>query len=178
MIKKSTIAAIGLSSLVCGSAMAEGNYFGGSFAALDYSDDSVDQDFSLTAVYGRLGTNFSENFSGEIRVGTGVGDDSVSYGGINANIELDTIYGLYVRAGIPVTESFFPYAVVGYTRGELTLSVSGLGSASESESDASFGLGADFNLTQNVIINGEYMSYFDKDGAEISGFSIGLTTAF
>jgi opacity protein-like surface antigen len=88
------------------------------------------------------------------------------------------MYGAYIRGGIPVSESFFPYVVLGYTRGEVTASVDGFGSFSESENDTSFGLGVDFDISQNVIINAEYMNYLDKDGTEIDGFSIGLVGKF
>ncbi len=178
MYKRTAFAAIFLSSALCATAQAEGGYFGGNFSLLDYSEQGVSDDASLTAIYGRLGTNFNDNFSGELRVGLGIGDDSVEFDDLNADVELDNMYGAYVRGGVPVSESFFPYIVFGYTRGEVTASVSGFGSVSESESDISFGLGSDINISQNLSFNLEYMNYLDKDGGEISGFSIGLVGKF
>jgi len=175
MLKKTLIAGLGLSALLSGYAQAEG-YFGGNISFLEYSEGGFEE-ASLTAVVGRLGTTFNENFSGEIRLGFGVGDDSVDVFGTDVDVELDNMFGVYVRGGIPVTDSFFPYAIVGYTRGEVTASALGY-SESNSESDVSFGLGADINLSQNAIINMEYMSYFDKDGTEIDGFSVGIASKF
>lgn len=177
MFKKSLIAGLGLSALLSGYVQAE-NYYGGNISFLDYSEEGIDDDASLTAIVGRLGTTFNENFSGEVRLGFGVGDDTVDVFGFDADVELDNMFGAYVRGGIPVTDSFFPYAIVGYTRGEVTASISGFGSESETESDVSFGVGADVNVNQNIIINVEYMNYFDKDGAEIDGFSIGIASKF
>lgn len=177
MFKKSLIAGLGLSALLSGYTQAE-NYYGGNISFLDYSVEGIDDDASLTAIVGRFGTTFNENFSGEVRLGFGVGDDTVDVFGFDADVELDNMFGAYVRGGIPVTDSFFPYAIVGYTRGEVTASISGFGSESESESDVSFGVGADVNVNQNIIINVEYMNYFDKDGAEIDGFSIGIASKF
>ena len=125
-----------------------------------------------------MGTTFNENFSGEIRLGFGVGDDSVDVLGFDADIELDNLFGAYFRGGIPVTGSFFPYAVIGYTRSKLTAFISSFGSKSDSGTDLSFGLGADINVSKNIIINVEYMNYFDKDGTEIDGFSIGIASKF
>ncbi|WP_347331734.1 porin family protein [Marinimicrobium locisalis] len=176
MFKKSAIAAIGLFSLASGVANAEGNYFGGNISSLDYTEDWVDA--SLTTAYGRLGTHFNENFSGELRVGFGIGEDSADFGGGELDVELDSLYGAYVRGGIPVSENFFPYVVVGYTRVEATLSVSGFGDFSESDTDASYGIGADLNVSQNITLNAEYMNYYDSDGAEISGFAIGIASSF
>lgn len=177
MFKKSLIAAIGLSALLSGYAQAE-IYYGANILFLDYSEEDIDDDASLTAIVGRLGTSFNENFSGEIRLGIGVGDDDVDVFGFDADVELDNMYGAYIRGGIAVTESFYPYAIVGYTHGKVTASVSGFGSESESESDVSFGVGADVNVTESIIVNIEYMNYLDKDGAEIDGFSIGIASKF
>ena len=179
MLKKSAIVAAGALTLAYGAAQAEVTYYaGGNVSFLNYSDDFVDDDLSLTAIYGRLGGYFNENFSAELRLGTGIGDDSIDILGSSVDVELDNMYGAYFRAGIPVSEMFYPYAVIGYTRAELSASVSGAGSASESDSDTSFGLGADLNLTQNLTVNLEYMNYFDSDGVEIDGFSIGLARRF
>lgn len=177
MVNKKIIAA-GLLALTCAVQTQAGTYYGGNLSFLDYSEEGISDDASLTAVYGRLGTNFNENFSGEIRVGFGIGDDTIDVFGTDVGVELDSVFGAYVRGGIPVAENFFPYIVLGYSRGEVTASASGFGSDSESETDTSFGLGADIDVNSNFTINVEYMNYFDKDGAEINGFSIGLANKF
>lgn len=156
-------------------------YFGGSFAVVDYSVDGISSDASLNAIYGRGGLMFNDNISGEVRLGFGIGDDSINAGPYEATIELKNMIGAYVRGGIPVGESFYPYAIIGYTRAEADTEISGPDlneSSSESESDLSFGVGADFSITETLKVNGEYMTYFDKDGAELSGFSIGVAKSF
>jgi opacity protein-like surface antigen len=122
--------------------------------------------------------NLNANFSGEIRVGVGVGDDSVDVLGTEVDVELDKMFGVYLRGGIPVSEVVCPYAIIGYTNGEVTASAAGFGSASESESDVSFGVGVDFAVNKEITINAEYINYFDKDGAEIGGFALGIVTKF
>jgi opacity protein-like surface antigen len=161
-----------------GAVQASEPYAGASISFLDYSEDVIDDEASLTAAVVRVGTEFNENLSGEIRVGIGIGDDSIEYLGVDIDTELDTLFGGYLRFGVPVADGFFPYAILGYTRGEITFSASGFGSDTESESDTSFGLGADVDLNQNITFNVEYMNYFDKDGAEIDGFSLGVVSKF
>lgn len=181
MLKKlaKSIFIVGVTSSLVSPVIAENQYYaGGGLAFLDYSEHGIGDDASLNALYGRLGMNFNENFSGEIRAGFGVGDDSVDVYGIDVDVELDNFFGAYVRGGIPAAESFFPYAVLGYTRSEVTASISGYGSESESESDVSFGVGADVKVSDNLYLNVEYMNYLDKDGAEIDGFSISAVTNF
>lgn len=182
MLNKKIMAVVGLGALVFGGAAAQAEaqsgYFGGSVAFLEYSETDIDDDASLSVLYGRLGLNFNQNFSGEIRLGVGVGDDTVDVFGTNVDVELDNMYGVYVRGGAPVSAVVYPYAVLGYTRGKATASAAGFGSVSDSETDVSFGLGVDFTVSKEITINAEYMNYLDKDGAEISGLAIGVATHF
>ncbi|HTN32431.1 MAG TPA: porin family protein [Marinobacter sp.] len=177
MYKNSLITILGLACFSSSVALADQNYVGASFAFVDYSEEGIRDDASLTMIAGRLGAKFNKNLSGEIRVGFGVGDDSVNVLGTDVDVELNTMFGAYVRGGVEVAKSFYPYVVLGYTRGEITLSVPGY-SRSDSESDVSFGLGADVDINDKLTFNVEYMNYFDKDGAEIDGFSLGLVTRF
>lgn len=176
-LSKAILVAV-MSFSVSAIAVAENQYYaGGGFAFLDYSEDGFD-DASLNSIYGRLGIDFNENFSGELRVGFGIGDDSVDVFGTDVDVELDNFFGAYVRGGIPVADTFFPYIVAGFTRGEVTVSASGFGSESESETDVSFGLGADVKVSDSFILNVEYINYFDKDSVEIDGFSLSAVTNF
>lgn len=158
-------------------ANAGDNYFGGNLASIEYSEDGVSDEASLTAIYGRIGTHFNENFSGEIRAGFGVGDDTVDVFGFDVDVEFENFFGAYVRGGFQAAPAFYPYAVLGYTRGEVKASVSGF-SDTATESDMSYGIGADFSINDNMMINFEYLNYLDKDEAEISGFTIGLAKTF
>ena len=178
MFKRTNIArsiACGALLAVSGGVFAGDMYYGGNLAFIDYSEPGLDA--SVTALYGRIGTNWNENFSGELRVGFGIGDDTVDILGEDVDIELNNFFGAYIKGGAQVNEVFYPYAIVGFTRGEAEASVLGF-SVTESETDVSFGLGADFNVSESLTLNLEYMNYFDKDSAELSGFSLGFTSAF
>jgi hypothetical protein len=170
MFKKTSL----LSSIVAASiasasisASAAELYAGGNFAVLDA------EELTLNAIYGRFGALFNENLSAEARIGFGVGDDTWD----GEKYEIDNFYGAYVRGGIPVGEVFYPYAIVGYTKGKISSS-GPFGSDSASESDFSFGVGADFKVTDTLKINAEYLSYLDKDEAELTGFSVGVSFSF
>jgi opacity protein-like surface antigen len=177
MYKSVAYAALGLACLSSNVTLAEQNYAGGSIAFIDYAEEGISDDASLTMIAGRLGTKFNEHLSGEIRIGLGIGDDSVDVFGTDVDIELDTMFGAYVRGGIQAADSFYPYVVLGYTRGKVTASVPGF-STSESESDVSFGIGADVDINDKLTFNAEYMNYLDKDGVEVDGFSLGIVTKF
>lgn len=172
-IKSAVILALAMASAV---SHAQTTYIGGSFGMVDYSESGV-EDASFTAVFGRLGTFFNPNFSGELRAGFGLGDDTVTVMGTDVDVELNSLYGVFLRGGIEANDVFYPYIALGYTRGEIKASAQGF-SASESESDMSFGIGTDLTFNDGLTANIEYMNYFDKDGAEISGFSVGFSKSF
>lgn len=177
MFKKITTLSFALAALTTGGqAMAE-YYVGGNISSMKVEHDFVSDSADLVALYGRLGTEFTENFSAEIRVGTGIDDDTVNVLGTPVKLELNHFYGAYLRGTLPVTDTFYPYAVVGFTRAELEAKASGV-SDSDSGSDVSFGLGADIRLTSNTDLNLEYMNYYDKDDLAIDGFSVGFTYRF
>ena len=169
--------ACGALLVVSGSIFADQVYYGANVAFLDYSEDGLAGEPSLTTLYGRVGTSFNENFSAEARVGFGLTDDTVLVLGNDVDVDLNNFFGAYLKGGAQVTEMFYPYAVMGYTRGEVDASVLGF-SISESESDLSFGLGADVTISDVMTLNLEYMNYYDKDGVELSGFSVGFISAF
>ena len=182
-------------------------------------------DSDVNAFLLRLGYQFHPNFSVEARYGIGAGDDKgtasvsiadgvmvdvssgvVDAGGASttvtninaefeADTELDNLYGIFLRAGIPAG-SFYPYAIIGYTegKGETTSGrfvasgdVAGIGRPTlvaeferedETESDFSYGVGADYRFSNNLAVNAEWMSYLDKDGAKIGGVTLGLVYSF
>jgi len=177
VLNKNRILAIAAATLLSTSAQAADHYYGASFASLDYSEDGMPQELSFQTLSARLGTNINENFSAEFRAGFGIGDDQISVESITVDAELNKVYGLYVRGGFQATEALFPYAIIGYTRGTLKASAMGY-SDSESENDTSFGVGVDFEVKENIKLNAEYLNMFDKDGADVDGFSVGFTVNF
>lgn len=156
---------------------AQDYYVGGSFAAIEYSEDGINDDADLTALYGRVGTKFNDYLSAEIRAGFGVGDDDVNVLGFDVDVELENLYGVYLRGGLPTGSIAYPYVIAGYTRGEVEASVSGF-SNSESESDVSYGIGIDIAVSDRVNLNVEYINYLDKSETEVSGLSVGAVWLF
>ena len=57
-----------------------------------------------------LGTKFNDYVSAEFRLGVGIEDGTVEA----ANV--DNFFGGYLRVGRSVNNSFYPYAIVGFTR--------------------------------------------------------------
>ena len=161
-------------SAMSGVAAADSSYFGGGVAIVDF-DSAISAD--LVAAYGRAGTKFSENFSGEVRLGVGVADDTATVFGGDIDVSLENFAGAYLRAGLPVSGNIYPYVIAGVSRVDMEVS-SAFASASDSETDLSYGLGSDFMINDSVGVNVEYMSYIDKNGGEITALGATLFKQF
>lgn len=157
-------------------AVAEGLYGGVGYGITKYKEDDVPT-ANLNVLSFKLGTFLRPNFAVEARLGTGVGDDTVTYLGVPIKVELDNYYGFYGRAFIPTGTAFRPYGLIGWAKGELTASALGV-SASEDDSDFSYGLGADVELTKAVALTLEYARLFKGEGYKVDGFSAGVAFRF
>jgi hypothetical protein len=153
-----------------------GGYIGGGGAMINYDVGGVG-DTDLGLIYGVLGSQLNENFALEVRAGTGFSDGDIAVFGTEFDIELDKYVGAYLKIGAPINENFYPYAIVGYTRAELTVTGGGF-SDSESDSDTSFGLGARFGSSSDMNFAVEYIRYYDKDGEELGGLSANVVWSF
>lgn len=153
------------------------SYVGGNVADLTYSDTSIQNDLSLWSGYARFGAQFEDYVSLEWRIGTSIQDDEVDIAGSRADATLDNFYGVYFLGGTPISESFYPYALIGYTKGELELNSLGL-TVESAESDISYGVGININFPGNFAINAEYTRYLKEKGVEVSGPSVGFIYYF
>lgn len=177
MFKGFAAVAISVMCLFASDTYAEQNYFGGNIGFVDYSEAGISDDASLTFLGGNIGKEFNDYLSAELRFSFGAGSDSVEALGQEVDVKLNRLYGIYLRGGVSASDSFYPYAVIGFSNAKVTASVSGF-SASDTGSDSSFGVGAEYRIDEKQALNLEYMSYIDKDGIEISGFSIGFVSYF
>jgi len=181
ILASASIALMSFSALVSAQQATDKAYVGANYVFATYEEDGFAEDIDLGALVGKVGAKINPYVSAELRAGFGVSDESASVNGVTGEIELDYLVGGYALFGLPNETPIYPYVVLGYTKGELTASITGPGgsaSASASESDFSYGAGANFALNDNVLMNAEYMQYIDKDGAEISGFSVGASYLF
>ncbi len=156
-------------------AQEPGPYLGLNATHLESTEEGV-EDLTFNSIVGRVGGFFNPYVGAEFRWGYGVNGDSTETEGLNVSLELDDLYGGYIKGGVPIGDMFYPYAIVGYTEQEVTARATGVGAASDSVDDMSYGVGIDMMVGSNVGINIEYMSLIDKDDAEVEGISIGVFT--
>lgn len=96
--------------------------------------------------------------------------------GVSVDLEIDNFYGAYVRGMLP-TGTFTPYGLLGWTKGKLTASASGF-SISGSDSDLSYGIGADAWLSKTTALNFEFGRLIKGDGYKVDGLSVGIAFKF
>ncbi len=149
-----------------GSLYAGLNY---NFMDIESGSDEVD----VGALSAKVGGMVSPFFGLEARAGFGVDDDRVD----GVDYSLDNFFGGYATLNLANESPATPYLVFGFTRVELEAK-SILGTATEDETDFSYGAGVNVELTPEVAGNLEYMRYYDKDGATVDGLGLGVTFSF
>jgi Outer membrane protein beta-barrel domain len=162
-----SIAALSLATV--GAAHAEGLYAGALLTRATVSFDG-DVDASPTTIGAKLGMSINKNFAVEARLGVGLVDDSISV----IDLKVDNFAGIYAKGILPVTDVASVYGLLGYTQGKITLE--GLGS--DSDSDISYGLGADFAVSANTSVGVEWARLFKGDGYKVDGLSLGVSFKF
>lgn len=154
------------------------------YGGLGYSSAGADVDgvdFDLGVLYGRIGSQVDENISAEFRVGVGTSDDTIRGSGGEATLQLDKFFGAYFRGSLPLNDVVKPYVILGFTNIDVEVSYDtflGSGSESDSDTDVSYGVGIDFQLDNQLIMNVEYMKIYDDEEWDVSGLALGVAFRF
>lgn len=152
-------------------ALANNIYVGGGIIGAKTSDQGFDQKPSFNVVTATIGNQFNQYFAAEARVGLGVGSQKAKLNGVEGKVKIESKYGVYLKAGVPIGNTFYPYAIVGQS------SVKQKGLAKVKESGTSFGLGTNIRFNR-FTVNIEYQNYIDKETYDLEGFSVGFTKRF
>lgn len=141
------------------------------YALVTYDEEGFDE-VEPTALVFKYGQFFNDQVSVEGRFGIGLQDDDIDVDILGTTfeveLEVETVFGVYLVGHTNPGANASLYGVLGVTRGELEVSIDGLGSDDESETDISYGFGARYG---NFSI--EYMNYIDKDDFEATAISLG-----
>ncbi len=144
------------------------SYLGVHLSQVAYEDEDFAEEANPTALTGRYGYFFRDDFAAESRLGFGLGDDTAGPG---VDVEVDKIYGIYALYHLRQNNLSF-YGVLGLSRGDLTINQSGT-SDSEDESSLSYGFGVEIKS-----LSFEYMMYLDQGALEVSAISLGYSHDF
>jgi opacity protein-like surface antigen len=165
-----SIAALSLATV--GAAHAEGLYAGALLTRTTVSFDDVG-DASPMTLGAKLGMSINKNFAVEARLGTGLSDDSI----VGVDVKVDNFAGIYGKGILPLSDVASIYGLLGYTQGKLKFEAPGL-SESDSDSDISYGIGADFAISATTSVGVEWARLFKGDGYTVEGLSLGVSFKF
>ncbi len=171
---KKNILLLSTALLFSTSALADNWYIDGGAGFITF-DDGTDT-LSPTNIYLRGGYRVNQYFNVGLESSTTVSSDQLSgFPGMDFDVDAVT---LYVRGGMPVTESVWLYAQLGRTNTELTAEYLGV-QVSEDDNDTMYGLGADVDLgSKNLYLALNYSMYNNNDGVDVTAFNLGLGVRF
>ena len=161
-------------AVYCGYTSAGTSYISAQFTPLDYQVNGIDDEAMPLTVNGRFGAFIDQYTSVEWRLGAGVEDDTLTATQGAARVNIDLLYGVYLRGGIPLGTVLYPYVSIGYTWADLDFEYAGA-TFSDKVDDVSFAVGFDLNLGDKWSINGEYQQYINEKESKLAGPSLGLT---
>ncbi|HYD80784.1 MAG TPA: porin family protein [Paucimonas sp.] len=124
----------------------------------------------------RGGMQVHPNVAVEARYTAGVKSDNNTVSGMNVELELNQIYGVYAKGMLPLGR-VSPYLLVGYTHGKETAKISAIGmSSAGSDGDFSYGIGIDVPITKDITFGAEWARFIKGTDPFGVGFKIeGMT---
>ncbi|MDO3387577.1 porin family protein [Gilvimarinus sp. SDUM040013] len=168
--------------LTSGAALADNNrgFFAGVGASAINVDDSASFDKAnlwTAEIFG--GYKLNPWLGAEVRYGTGLGEEELylDYAGLSTTkMDIDNSVSIYYRAeAVNQTGRF--YALLGYSDVEFTVLGNGA-SATLSEDDFSWGLGAGFIVAPKLSLNFEYRNLVDVDAYRFTTITTSLDYRF
>ncbi len=137
-------------------------------------ENETDSDLTAGGMRFRMGTQISEVFDIEGQLGFSFDKDTESYDGLGA-----AYMGAYLKGYIPVGHFSALYGLAGWSNVSLSQEV-GQGEFTEERSGFSWGFGLETQLTTNLDITADYMSYVRNEGlfTNVSALSVGLKLYF
>lgn len=149
---------------------------GGLYAGLNYTFFNIEEgsdDVDVGTLSAKVGALATPYFGVEARAGFGVDDDRLD----GVDFSLDNFFGGYATLNLANESPATPYVILGFTRVELEAE-GPLGTASEDDSDFSYGIGVNVEMAPQVSGNLEYMRYYDQDNVTVDGLGLGVTFNF
>jgi len=173
MIKQKALLAAAL-VLGSGVAMAEQAYVGANLTSMNFNAGQ-DLEAAPTNLSINAGLVLGQGISAELRLGSTV--DADEFKDTDTEVEFNEAGGLFVRASVPDTTTFTPYALVGYSSINLETNSAG-GSTEERDHDIAYGFGLEYKVAGNMSVGAEWMDYYRKDGVDLVGYSLTARMGF
>jgi opacity protein-like surface antigen len=153
-----TLALAATAALPC-TALAQ-VYGGVGVAEVEFKPDRGPS-FKPTAISGFVGKEINPNLAAELRLSAGIGSDS--------NVEVDHVFGAYVRGILPLARDFSLYGLLGVSRAKVNFTGGG---GSVTDTGLSYGIGGDINIGKSVAVGVEWASLVRPSGYELNALTL------
>jgi hypothetical protein len=180
-MKKLKHIAMALTALtIAGAAGAQTMTDSGYYAEIGYTPLEIKFDnVNLKPNLARLivGKDVHENLAIEAMAATTVAKDKYS----EKNIEIKTsatAYGLYLKPKVALTKDTELFARLGFANTQLKLEGKSGDSSTGNDSSASYGIGITTKFSKDVYGGLDYVTYYSKDGTNISGLTASIGVRF
>jgi opacity protein-like surface antigen len=153
------------------------------YTATTYKENSnnIGIKASPAAVRGIIGHELNPNLAIEGLVAFGLGDATVKVNGQSMStikLEIDNAIGIYLKPKTKLNDNVEVFGRVGFSRVKGTVSAAGYGSESGTDNGFSYGAGLSYAINPGTSLTADYMSYLNKDGAKVNGFTFGVGFKF
>jgi opacity protein-like surface antigen len=172
-----------LAAVTASTAVSAQTYGEIGYTASTYKEN-VDGDVvkaSPAAIRGILGLELNPNLAVEGMVASGLGDSSVKFNGqtiSSIKLTINSVIGLYLKPKAKLNDNLEIFARVGMVQAKGTITSTGYGTDSGSDSGFSYGAGLSYALNPTTSLNVDYMSYLNKAGAQLNGITFGVGFKF
>jgi len=145
-----------------------GFYFGLGLTSLNLKNDISQEEFSAKGLSLQAGYQFNEYLAIESRYIRSMGDVKYDHG-LTSNLNIDdyptdfTNTAIYLKPMYSV-EDLNLYALLGYGEVEFTSIPSGVGGADRAEDGFQWGVGASYDIADNLSIFVDYTRLYDDKG--------------
>lgn len=143
-------------------------YVGGGIGGfgLEYSDTAGSQNNTVFGGYGKIGLDIGYYLGVEVRMGATMTGTTAQPAGsfslttaANNGLSNDFFLSYLGKVQVPVTAELTPYALIGGTTAKFSDTPTGKASFSQTVTGFSYGFGLNYDVGNQVSINGEWMQY-------------------
>ena len=157
---------------------------GGQFGTFEQTNTSDFEGADFTALQLTLGAYIYGNHALEVRFTKGVNGEEFTSSGVKQTLEVSDATSVFYKYDFELTEKIKLYPLVGFTEAEFDVEYtnSNINYSIVDSSGLSYGLGANINISDDVKVYAEYISYFSDDKESVTidynGISAGVNFLF
>ncbi|TLS67199.1 porin family protein [Mariprofundus erugo] len=137
---------------------------------LEYQEPGLNQKNTVFGGYGKFGIDVNDYFGVELRLGaTTKGSKSYAVGSLGSAVPFslsfkdDYFLSYLAKLQYPASQDFRVYAMLGATSASIKRTSGALGINDSAKKTAfSYGVGADFNVTEQISAGAEWMQYWNN----------------